>query len=392
MMHDPNGPADTRMMAIVHDALRRDLARASASLATTPTADRRRAIGRHVEWMADFLHAHHSGEDVGLWPLVRRRDPWLADLVDRMESDHASVAPALAEVRTAAATFTTTADDRARVELADALTRLTAVLLPHLEREEAAMPTVSTVVTAAEWRAIDREHFLDGKSTAELAFEGHWLLDGLDADRAEVVTHQVGPLTRVVLVHAFAARYRKHAIACWGDAGPDAYGPAGRVPLGIPLAGRSETVVEADPAAVWAVVADVTRVPEWSGECRRVEWSNGATTAVPGATFRGENRAGPFRWRRANRIVAADAPQRLVWRTVPTLLYPDSTEWRIELEPVGTGTRVVQSYEVVRAPKVLAFLYSLLVPSHRERNSELDDDLRRLGRVATATTPMSSRR
>jgi hypothetical protein len=40
------------------------------------------ALGKHVSWMLDFLHAHHSGEDAGLWPLVRRRNPAAVELLD----------------------------------------------------------------------------------------------------------------------------------------------------------------------------------------------------------------------------------------------------------------------------------------------------------------------
>ena len=93
----PDAPADTRMMGIVHDALRRDLDRAVDVLSTAPfPADaQRRAIGGHVGWMMSFLHAHHHSEDAGLWPLVRARNPEAAPLLDALASDHASVAAVL---------------------------------------------------------------------------------------------------------------------------------------------------------------------------------------------------------------------------------------------------------------------------------------------------------
>jgi hypothetical protein len=70
-------PADTRMMGIVHAALRRDLLRARkvVSAKPYPVGRQRRALGEHVVWMMDFLHAHHTSEDIGLWPLVRERNP-----------------------------------------------------------------------------------------------------------------------------------------------------------------------------------------------------------------------------------------------------------------------------------------------------------------------------
>ena len=106
--------------------------------------------------------------------------------------------------------------------------------------------------------------------------------------------------------------------------------------------------------------------------------------AAPGARFRGTNKAGPWTWSRVNEVVVADEPTTFVWRTVPTLLFPDSSEWRIELEAVDSRTRITQSFQVVRAPAVLSRLYAIVVPAHRGRRTGLTDDLRRLGEVAAA--------
>ena len=80
-------------------------------------------------------------------------------------------------------------------------------------------------------------------------------------------------------------------------------------------------------------------------------------------------------------IVAAK-PYELVWRTVPTALYPDSTEWTIRLHGAGSATRIEQSFTVLRGPKVLAVLYGLLLPAHRDRTAALTEDLHRLGDLA----------
>ena len=147
--------------------------------------------------------------------------------------------------------------------------------------------------------------------------------------------------------------------------------------------------VDADCDAVWDVVRDVTRVGEWSHECVGVAWLGGATTAVPGARFRGRNRQGIFRWGRVCEIVTAE-PHELVWRTVPTALYPDSTEWKISLRRTGTATDIEQSFRVIRGPKVLAFVYGLVLPAHRDRTAALIGDLRRLGDLAVAPSAIVS--
>ena len=153
-------------------------------------------------------------------------------------------------------------------------------------------------------------------------------------------------------------------------------------PRRVQLANTVSGDVDADIDAVWAVVRDPTRVGEWSKECVRAEWLGDSTSAVAGARFRGRNRAGLFRWGRTCEVVSAE-PYALVWRTVPTVAYPDSTEWTLSLARIDGGTRITQQFRVVKGPKVLAFVYALLVPTHRERTAELTADLRRLGDVAT---------
>lgn len=393
MKGTPPAPADTRMMGIVHDGLRRDLGRAinalSADQALRPEGDRRVAIGEQVSWMMDFLHAHHRGEDAGIWPILRERAPRAGQLLDEMEADHAVIDPLIDACEGAAHRYRDSSSDDARRGLQEDLVRLREALLPHLRREEdEAMPLASVTLTDAEWHAIDQEHFVKPKSLSQLAREGHWLLDGLDAERREILVRQVPPIPRFVLLHGFARRYRRRAIACWGpqagNQGQRAYGPAAPLPRSIPQSGRAEAVVDAPVDAVWRVVSDVTRIGEWSHECRRVEWLGGATKAVPGVRFRGTNQSGPWTWSRTNEIVLAAAPHNIAWRTIPTLRYRDSSEWHIALQAVDSKTRIVQTYRVLWASPMLAKLYAILVPSHRGRGSELTDDLHRLGELAAA--------
>ena len=106
MTSQPDAPADTRMMRIVHQALRRDLRRAQVALTGEPPPPHRQqqAIARHLIWMMAFLRAHHRSEDDGLYPLVRQRDPAAAELLDAMHADHEEVASAMSALDAAAAT------------------------------------------------------------------------------------------------------------------------------------------------------------------------------------------------------------------------------------------------------------------------------------------------
>jgi hypothetical protein len=155
LMDTREGPADTRMMGIVHDALKRDLRRARQVLLASPAPQGRQCVGlgKHVRWMLDFLHAHHSGEDAGLGPLVRRRNPAAGELLDSLEAEHARIAAAADAVAAAAREYTSTTGD--------------------------------------------------------------WLLESVDAEGYEVVVHKVPVVLRFILLHGFARASRRQADARW---------------------------------------------------------------------------------------------------------------------------------------------------------------------------------
>ncbi|MFE0626111.1 SRPBCC family protein [Streptomyces sp. NPDC058864] len=161
---------------------------------------------------------------------------------------------------------------------------------------------------------------------------------------------------------------------------------------GVARTCRSEVVVDAPAGAVWRVVADVTRNSEWSHECHRVTWLRGAATAATGARFRGYNRSGRLRWSRVCEIVAFEPPRLITWRTIPAPLFPDSTEWTIELEPADSGTRVVQTYRMRSTPRWFRWLVGRMVPAHLDRSGDLSGDLRRLGTIAAGDAHRSATR
>ncbi|MEZ5116527.1 MAG: SRPBCC family protein [Candidatus Nanopelagicales bacterium] len=155
----------------------------------------------------------------------------------------------------------------------------------------------------------------------------------------------------------------------------------------VQKASRVEVLVDATVQQVWDVVSDVTRVGEWSHECRGARWLGATHAALPGAQFRGRNRAGWAIWSRQCEIVAVDPPRELAWRTVPSRLLPDSTLWRIELEAHGTQTRITQSFQVLLAPWLLDRFFAAVIPPHRDRDLRLAEDLLRIGDVARGATP-----
>jgi Hemerythrin HHE cation binding domain len=172
MKKDMDGPADTSMMGIVHDALRRDLARTRTALATAVPPARRHAIAEHIAWMMQFLHEHHTGEDDGLYPLNRSVNP--------------AAPPCSTPWRptTRPSTRPPGCAPRRRAGTARAPTST----VPHLERDEnEAMPLVSATITHRRWHEWDQKYNIEPRGLPKLAEEGLWLLDGIDGRRRAIV-------------------------------------------------------------------------------------------------------------------------------------------------------------------------------------------------------------
>ncbi len=213
---DRDGPCDTRMMGVVHSALRRDLVRTRLVLeGEAPLSDRRRvALAEHLIWLMDFLHEHHSSEDAGLYPMVLRNDPSTAALVAEMDADHQRIDPAMAALVSAAERWRDNATATAAV--AETMDRLEAVLIPHLSREETVMmPVVATCVTQRELKKWDDEMNVGDKPMRQLAMEGHWLLDNLDPDGRALTLALVPPVQRFVLLNLLGRPYKQRRTLLW---------------------------------------------------------------------------------------------------------------------------------------------------------------------------------
>ena len=120
--------------------------------------------------------------------------------------------------------------------------------------------------------------------------------------------------------------------------------------------------ISADPWVVYGLVADVTRIGEFSPECRSARWQPGTSTAIAGARFRGRNIAGLIRWSRECEVVTAEPAGEFAFRTIPTWLKRDSTLWTYRFRDVAAGTEVTESYEIVKMPPkpILAVIRRLL--------------------------------
>jgi deazaflavin-dependent oxidoreductase (nitroreductase family) len=118
-------------LVLIHDAFRLELSRIRREVAASGPG-----LGAQLRvnclTVCQGLAHHHAGEDSGVFPMLARRQPGLAPVLDRLGREHEQVAVLLAELRAAVAADR---DDPARV--ATDVERLVTALEAHLRYEEA---------------------------------------------------------------------------------------------------------------------------------------------------------------------------------------------------------------------------------------------------------------
>ena len=108
-------------------------------------------------------------------------------------------------------------------------------------------------------------------------------------------------------------------------------------------AGEVSVTIGASAADVYAMISDVTRMGEWSPECRRCEWVDDTHTE-----FRGHNRVGPWRWSTTAKVVVSQPAVEFAFTVV--VKGRDATRWRYRFDEAEGGTVLTESYEAVWAP------------------------------------------
>ena len=152
-------------------------------------------------------------------------------------------------------------------------------------------------------------------------------------------------------------------------------------------ASQASVHVAVPPDQLYALVADVTRIPEWSPETHATEWKAGSTRAEPGARFVGRNRFGWLRWSMPCVIETADPGRELTWSTL--YMGRKITRWSYRFEARDGGTEVTESYASVdKIPEPFNALSGLLFRRHTDWMPEnIKLSLERLKTVAESTAP-----
>jgi Hemerythrin HHE cation binding domain len=198
---------DVTMMFVVHNALRRDLARMQAAAAHADNPAARTALRAGWATFSRYLTIHHTAEDEMLWPPMQAKlgdRPDETDLLVEMADEHSRLNPVLSEID----------DELAQgppSRLVALFDDLAAVLTEHLEHEEAAaLPLVQETLTAREWKAFgDDQRRRIGLNGAGRFFP--WLLDDTPSDTRNKVLGIVPPPLRLVYRLIWEPRYRRQS-------------------------------------------------------------------------------------------------------------------------------------------------------------------------------------
>ena len=126
--------------------------------------------------------------------------------------------------------------------------------------------------------------------------------------------------------------------------------------------------VAAPPAAVWAVLGDVTRMPEWSEDLASVELLDGDGRSV-GSRFRGNNKSGERTWSMVCVIDAYEDGRVLEFHT-ENEKGETRTRWWYRVEGAGAGSSVTEGFQrVAKLGRVRALAERKLLGDRTEYNT-----------------------
>jgi Polyketide cyclase / dehydrase and lipid transport len=109
--------------------------------------------------------------------------------------------------------------------------------------------------------------------------------------------------------------------------------------------GEATVHIAVNPDKLYDLVSDVRRMGEWSPECTRCEWLDGASGPAVGARFKGTNKRGLFSWSTKPKVVTADPGRAFAFTTAH--MGRDMTKWSYRFEPAGDGAAVTESFEIL---------------------------------------------
>ena len=137
---------------------------------------------------------------------------------------------------------------------------------------------------------------------------------------------------------------------------------------------------------LWACVADLPRMAEWSPENTGATWLEGADPGAVGGRFKGTNRHGRKTWSTVGTVVASDPGRAFAFRVKAGPLAV--AEWRYTFAQTGDTTTVVESWTDLRGGllRLVAPLFTGVKDRPTHNQATMEQTLDALQAHAEATT------
>lgn len=140
--------------------------------------------------------------------------------------------------------------------------------------------------------------------------------------------------------------------------------------------------IAASPEHVYDLVADITRMGEWSPENVGADWIDDGA-GRKGDWFEGHNKSGDKEWTRACEVARADRGSDFTF--VVGGVADNCTWWSYEMEPTGVGTRLTERWWFVnKTPGLQAVTEEQLVKRTAFNKTMLQDTIAAIKAVAEA--------
>lgn len=200
------GGANTDPMLSVHKMFRREFAALAREAPAEHDPARTAALEEQLRMVLRVLHLHHCGEDEDMWPLLRRRAPESAAVLDSMEADHEVLDPLIERAGDTSVPLA----GRAPV-----LRELSQRLDAHLDREESeALPLIRRHISEAEFSEMDKQSIKAcGKDLPALAGAVLW---HATPDERTRLLDAVPAIFGIMWRLSWRRRYARRAVRTYG--------------------------------------------------------------------------------------------------------------------------------------------------------------------------------
>ena len=143
--------------------------------------------------------------------------------------------------------------------------------------------------------------------------------------------------------------------------------------------GTATISINRPSGVVWAAVTDITRIGEWSPECRAGRWIAPATGPAVGARFEGDNIATVAgrtvkKWTTTSEVITCEAGTKFEF------VAEGFTTWCYEFAQEGTGTRLTESFRY-ESKGLQGFVYTKLLRRPKAMTKGMERTLARIKAV-----------